>query len=220
MGVVHPSPIPSFVLRVLLLLAAALSSRLKSRAALQPENPDLRHQIGVLQRSAKKRPELTAADRFLWARLSGVRADWRSALLIVKPEPVMAWHRKGFRLFWTWEVRRGQPGRPPVCKETQELIRMMSRENPLWGAPRIHGELLKPGIDAGEASVGKYMMRRRKPRCASLARTLALPRLWQGDRVKQRLQPPPARGDPVSGPGFDRRTYAGGLGFREIEGLR
>ena len=197
MGVVHPSPIPSFVLRVLLLLAAALSSRLKSRAALQPENPDLRHQIGVLQRSAKKRPELTAADRFLWARLSGVRADWRSALVIVKPKTVIDWHRKGFRLLWTWKVRRGQPGRPNVSREVRNLIRKMSRENPLWGAPRIHGEPLKLGIDAGEASAGKYMMHRQGPQGASLARTLTLPLLWQGDRVNQWLQPPPVGGRSV-----------------------
>jgi putative transposase len=84
-------------------------------------------------------------------------------LVIVKPETVTGWHRKGFRLFWTWRVRHGQPGRPPVSKEIRQLIRKMSRENPLWGAPRIHGELLKLGIDIGETSVGKYIVRRRKP---------------------------------------------------------
>ena len=88
---------------------------------------------------------------------------WRSALVIVKPETVIGWHRKGFRLFWTWKVRHGQPGRPPVSKTTRERIRQMSRDNPLWGAPRIHGELLKLGIDIGETSVGKYMVRQRKP---------------------------------------------------------
>jgi transposase InsO family protein len=110
-----------------------------------------------------KRPRLTAADRLLWAWLSEIWADWRSTLVIVKPETVIAWHRKGFRLFWTWKIRHGQPGRPPVSKETRELIGRMSRENPLWGAPRIHGELLKLGIDIGETSVGKYMVRHRKP---------------------------------------------------------
>jgi hypothetical protein len=82
---------------------------------------------------------------------------------MVKPETVIAWHRKGFRLFWTWKVRHGQLGRPPVSQETRKLIRQMSRENPLWGVPRIHGELLKLGIDIGETSVGKYMARGRKP---------------------------------------------------------
>jgi hypothetical protein len=79
----------------------------------------------------------------------------RSSLVIVKPEAVIDWHRKGFRLFWTWKVRYGQPGRPAVSKEIRQLIRKMSRENPLWGAPRIHGELLKLGVDIGETSVGK-----------------------------------------------------------------
>ena len=75
----------------------------------------------------------------------------------------MAWHRAGFRLFWTWKVRRGQPGRPVISREVRDLIRRMCRENPGWGAPRIHGELLKLGIDIGESSVSKYMVRCRKP---------------------------------------------------------
>jgi transposase InsO family protein len=83
--------------------------------------------------------------------------------MIVKPETVIHWHRKGFRLLWTWKVRRGQPGRPSVRQEARNLIRQMSRDNPLWGAPRIHGELLKLGIDIGETSVAKYMVRGRKP---------------------------------------------------------
>jgi len=76
---------------------------------------------------------------------------------------VVGWHRKGFRLFWTWKIRRGKPGRPGVPKQVRDLIRTMSRENPLWGAPRIHGELLKLGIEIGETSVGKYLVRNRKP---------------------------------------------------------
>jgi transposase InsO family protein len=89
--------------------------------------------------------------------------DWRSALVIVKPETVVAWHRAGFRLFWTWKVRHGQPGRPVISREIRDLIRKMCRENPGWGAPRIHGELLKLGIDVGESSVSKYMVRSRRP---------------------------------------------------------
>jgi hypothetical protein len=100
----------------------------------------VRQQLNVLQRSVK-RPKLTAADRFLWARLSQFWTGWRSALVIVKPKTVIAWHRKGFRMVWTWKVRRGQPGRPPVSLETRKLIRKMSRENPLWGAPLIHGKV-------------------------------------------------------------------------------
>jgi putative transposase len=129
---------------------------------LQLEILALRHQLGVLQRSVK-RPKLTAADRCFWAWLSQVWSDWRNALVIVRPQTVIVWHRKGFRLFWTWKVRHGRPGRPQLIKETRELIRRMSRENPTWGAPRIHGELLKLGIDIGETSVSKYLVRRRKP---------------------------------------------------------
>jgi hypothetical protein len=121
----------------------------------------LRHQLNVLQRSVK-RPKLTAPDRFFWACLAATWRDWRSALIFVKAEMVIGWHRKGFRLFWTWKSRHGRRGRPSVPAETRQLIRRMSRENPLWGAPRIHGELLKLGIDIGETSVSKYMVRRAK----------------------------------------------------------
>ena len=141
-------------------LVGALSAVFKSRAALQLENLALRHQLGVLHRSVK-RPRLTKVDRILWAWECGIWGEWRSALIIVKPETVVAWHRKGFRLFWTWKVCHGQPGADDP-KEVRELIRKMSRENPLWGAPRIHGELLKLGIDIGETSVAKYMVRPRK----------------------------------------------------------
>ena len=144
------------------LFTVATLTTFKSRTTLLVENLALRHQLAVLRRSVK-RPKLTSADRLLWAWLCKAWSDWRSSLLIVKPETVIGWHRKSFRLFWTWKVRRGRPGRPPVSKEIRQLIRRMSRENPLWGAPRIHGELLKLGIDIGETSVGKYMVGRRKP---------------------------------------------------------
>jgi hypothetical protein len=144
------------------MLAAAASSAFKSRATLHLENFALRHQPGVLRRSVK-RPTLTSADRLLWAWLCDAWSHWRSGLVIVKPETVIGLHRKGFRLFWTWKVRHGRPGRPLVSKETRQLIRKMNRENPFWGAPRIHGELFKLGIDIGETSVGKYIVFRRKP---------------------------------------------------------
>src|SRR3981189_246183 len=149
-------------LSALHVLVAAASSAFKSRATLHLENLALRHQLGVMCRSVKG-PKLASADRRLWTWLCAVWSNWRSALVIVKPETVIGWHRKGFRLFWTWKVRHGQPGRPPVSKEIRQLVRKMSRENPLWGAPRIHGELLKLGIDIGETSVGKYLIRRRNP---------------------------------------------------------
>jgi putative transposase len=135
--------------------------RPEDRAALQLENLALRHQITVLQRSAKKRPPLQRADRLLWVWLSCIWSNWRSSLVIVKPETVVAWHRNAFRLFWTWKIRRGKPGRPAVPPEIRALIRRMSKDNPGWGAPRIHGELLKLGINIGETSVSKYLVRNR-----------------------------------------------------------
>ena len=114
-------------------LTVAMVTTFKSRTALQMENLALRHQLAVLRRSVK-RPKVTSADRLFWAWLCDAWSDWRSSLFIVKPETVIGWHRKGFRLFWTWKVRRGQPGRPPVSKEIRQLIRNMSRDNPLWGA--------------------------------------------------------------------------------------
>ena len=108
-------------LGMLTALVAVLSSVFKTRAALQLENLALRHQLGVLHRSVKK-PKLTPLDRLLWAWLCGMWADWRSALIVVKPETVIAWHRKGFRLFWTWRVRRSQPGRPSVPNSSRPAV--------------------------------------------------------------------------------------------------
>jgi putative transposase len=95
--------------------------------------------------------------------LSRVWAQWRSTLVIVKPETVIAWQRKGFRLYWRWKSRAEKFGRPCVSHKVRELIRQMSTANPLWGAPRIHGELLKLGIKISQATVAKYMVRQRKP---------------------------------------------------------
>ncbi len=144
-------------------LIASIRDSFRSRAALQIEILALRHQLGVLQRSVK-RPRLTKSDRYFWAWLSQSWANWRSVIVIVKPETVLAWQRRSFRLFWTWKVRHGEPGRPTVPKQVRDLIRTMSRDNPLWGAPRIHGELQKLGIDIGQTSVAKYMLRRRRHR--------------------------------------------------------
>src|SRR5215470_11537959 len=121
-----------------------------------------RHQVAVLQR-ARKRPSVRALDRLFWVWLSQVWAQWRSALVIVKPETVIAWQRKGFRLYWTWKSRAGKKGRPSVSREVRELIQKMSRANPFCGAPRLHGELLKLGINIYQATVAKYMVRHGKP---------------------------------------------------------
>jgi len=119
-------------------LLASLWSIFRSRASLGLENLALRHQIGVLHRSAGKRPKLTLGDRLLWICLSRLWRDWRSALAIVKPETVVAWHRAAFRLFWTWKERCGKPGRPVISSEVRDLIRKMCRENLGWGLFLLH----------------------------------------------------------------------------------
>ena len=127
------------------LVALDLRASLRDRAALQVEILALRHQLHVVNRSRSPRLRLTRTDRRLWVWLSRFWDGRRDAIVIVKPETVLAWHRRGFRLFWTWKSRRrlGRSGVPPdVC----QLIRTMAEANPLWGAPRIHGELLKLGI--------------------------------------------------------------------------
>ena len=129
-------------------MLGALASLCQTSAQLRRENLALRQQLAVLRRSAPKRLQLTPADRLFWVGLRHLWADWKSALIIVQAETVVAWHRKGFRLFWTWKIHRGQPGRPRVPPEVRDLIRRMSRNNPRWGAPRLHGELLKLGVGA------------------------------------------------------------------------
>ena len=142
------------------MLATARSS-LKSQRELALENLALRQQLAVLKRKTK-RPKLTKADRAFWVALCGLWPDWQNALILVKPETVIGWHRKGFRLYWSWKSRN-RGGRPPIDAEIQSLIRRMARENPTWGAPRIHGELLKLGFEVGEATVSRYMPLSRKP---------------------------------------------------------
>jgi hypothetical protein len=149
------------MLTLLLVLFSTLRSSLRSRAALQAEILALRHQLLVLQRSTRgRRLRLRAADRLFWVWLSRVWQGWRLSLRIIKPETVIAWNRKGFRLYWTWRSR-ARNGRPCELREVRELIRRISVANPRWGAPRIHGELMKLGIDIGETTVAKYMIRPR-----------------------------------------------------------
>ena len=148
---------------VLFSLLLSLRRFFQGRAKLQAEILALRHQLLILQRGNRNhRLGLTATDRTLWVWLSRFWPNWRSALLIAKPETVIAWHRKGFRLYWTWKSRFPN-GRPSVSQEIRALIRRMSLANPRWGAPRIHGELLKLGIEVSQGTVAKYMVRHRKP---------------------------------------------------------
>jgi len=148
---------------IVLSLLCSMRQGFRTRAATQAEILALRHQLLVLQRSARaQKVRLTASDRFLWIWLSRLWREWRSALLIVKPETVIAWHRRGFRLYWSWKSRHPQ-GRPFLSREVIDLIRRISLANPRWGAPRIHGELLKLGFELSEATVAKYLVRHRKP---------------------------------------------------------
>jgi putative transposase len=147
---------------MIFILLRTLFSALRSHRALALENLALRHQLDVLQRNAK-RSHLTTGDRVLWTLLSRVWTDWRKPLTLVQPDTVVRWHRQGFRLYWKWKSRPKWPGRRSVPAEIRDLIRRMSRENPLWGAPRIHGELLKLGIQLSQATVSKYMVHHRKP---------------------------------------------------------
>jgi transposase InsO family protein len=139
----------------------ALTTVFRSSRQLALENVALRHQLEVLQRNAK-RPRLKPSDRALWAFLSRVLPDWQRHLSIVQPDTVVRWHRTGWRLYWRWKSNPGR-GRPMVSVEIRTLIRRMSLENPLWGAPRIHGELLKLGHEVCETTIAKYMVRRPSP---------------------------------------------------------
>src|SRR5713226_2559721 len=151
------------MLTIVLSLFSSARQAFQTRAALQAEILALRHQLLVLQRSTRShRLRLSCADRFLWVGLSRLWSGWRSALVIVKPETVIAWHREGFRLYWKWKSRHPE-GRPSVSREVIDLIHRMSLANPGWGAPRIHGELLKLGFQLSQATVAKYMVRSRKP---------------------------------------------------------
>jgi len=140
----------------------ALVGLFRSRASLQAEILVLRHQLNVQRRHSPKRLEFSTVDRLIFSSLYGLVPSVLNALTIVRPETVIKWHRAGFRSYWRWKSRpRG--GRPTVPLAVRQLIREMSTANPLWGAPRIHGELLKLGLDIGQTSVAKYMTKRRGP---------------------------------------------------------
>ena len=135
-----------------------LARRFRGRAVVELENLALRHQLHVLRRQRPGRLRLFAIDRLFWVELYRFWPRCLEAMVLVKPATVIQWHRQGFRLFWRW---RSGSGRPSVERETRDLIRQMSGVNPLWGAPRIYGELLKLGIEVSQATVAKYMLRRR-----------------------------------------------------------
>ncbi|HWE61570.1 MAG TPA: hypothetical protein VHB98_07650, partial [Chloroflexota bacterium] len=143
-------------------LRGSAADLLRSKPDLLIENALLRHQLVVLRRSVK-RPVLTCTDRTLLVLLAGRLRSWRQALLIIQPDTLLRWHRSGFRLFWKSKSRR-KSGRPPLPEATITLIQEMAVTNPLWGAERIRGELLKLGIRVAKRTIQRYLRRTRAPR--------------------------------------------------------
>ena len=150
------------MVQLLRLLCGALIGLFQSSARREAEILVLRQQINVLRRMSPKRPALNNADRLLFVWLSRLVPTTLAALAVVSPETVIRWHRAGFRVDWRLKSS-ARGGRPKTPMEIRELIRDMSVANPLWGAPRIHGELLMLGIDIGQTTVAKYIVRPRRP---------------------------------------------------------
>ena len=141
---------------------AVLASPFRSKIRLEAENAALRHKLIVLQRKLRGRVRLTNHDRWFLVQLYRWFPSILKVVRIIKPETLVRWHRAGFRCYWRWKSRR-RGGRPQIDTELRVMIRRMSVENPLWGSPRIHGELLKLGVAVAQSSVAKYMVRRRGP---------------------------------------------------------
>ncbi|MDT3683655.1 MAG: integrase core domain-containing protein [Pseudorhodoplanes sp.] len=143
-------------------MLAVLVSPFRSNSSLLAENALLRHQVVVLRRKVKGRVPLTNGDRWFFVQLNRWFPSILGSLVVIRPETLIRWHRTGFRLYWRWKSR-SQGGRPRIDADLRALIRQMSIANPIWGAPRIHGELLKLGFDVAQSSVAKYMIKRRGP---------------------------------------------------------
>ena len=154
------SPDPTDNQTMLYLILNLLRDLVRPRTDLLLENMALRQQINVLRRDNPK-PHFTMWDRAFWVALMRTWQKWRRPLALVKPQTVIAWHRRGWRLFWRWKTRPKEVGRPRIPYEVVELIRRISGENPTWGAPRIHGELMMLGYWVSEATVARYMLKRR-----------------------------------------------------------
>jgi hypothetical protein len=137
-----------------LLLVAG--SRLNSRASLEAENLVLRQQVIVLSHKSRSRVRLPNIDRLIFVWLYRFFPAILNAITVVKPETVIRWHRCGFRAYWRWKSHR-RGGRPKIDRQIRDLIRRMRKENPLWGAPRIHGELPMLGIEVAQSTVARYM---------------------------------------------------------------
>jgi transposase InsO family protein len=147
---------------LLCFLLALLTSPFKSKSRLEAENAALRHQLAVLRRKVRGRVEFTNGDRWFFVQLYRWFPSILQAIAIIRPETLVRWHRAGFRRYWRWKSR-SPGGRPQIDADLRALIRQMSMDNPLWGAPRIHGELLKLGFEVAQSSVAKYMIKRSGP---------------------------------------------------------
>jgi hypothetical protein len=150
------------MLALLSFVLAFLTSPLKSRSRLEAENAALRHQLIILRRKVRGRVRPTNIDRWFLVQLYRWFPSILQVITIIQPETIVRWHRAGFRFYWRWKSRP-LGGRPQIEADLRTLIRQMSTENPLWGAPRIHGELLKLGFEIAQSSVHKYMVKRRGP---------------------------------------------------------
>ena len=122
----------------------------------------LRHQLNVVRRQAPRRLPIRNYDRFFFVWLYRLWPDVLNSIVVFQPDTVVRWHRRGFKAFWRWKSR-SRPGRPGIAPEVRNLIRQVSLANPLWGAPRIHGEFLKIGIEVAQSTVAKYMVKGRRP---------------------------------------------------------
>src|SRR5262249_18671165 len=139
-----------------------LASPFKPKTRLEAENAALRHQLIVLRRKVRGHVRLTNGDRLFLVVLYRWFPSVLNAITIIRPETLVRWHRAGFRRYWRWKSRC-LGGRPQIGADLRALIRRMSLDNPLWGAPRIHGELLKLGFEVAQSSVAKYMAKRCGP---------------------------------------------------------
>ena len=148
--------------KILHALGMFVADMFKSRWRLEAENLFLRHQLSIPLRRAPPRLRLRGSDQALLMWMTRLWPSLLGAAQVVQPETILRWHRAGFKAFWRWKSRN-RAGRPKIDRELRDLIQRMSRENPLWGAPRIHGEFLMLGFDVAQSTVSQYMVRGRRP---------------------------------------------------------
>src|SRR6266700_758013 len=152
------------MIAIICFVLAVLASLFKSKSRLEAENAVLRHQLIVLRRRVRGRAQPTNIDRWFLVQMYRWFPPILKVVTIVQPETLVRWHRAGFRRYWRWKSN-SRGGRPRIEIELRALIRQMSTENQLWGAPRIHGELLKLGFSVAQSTVAKYMVKRRRAPC-------------------------------------------------------